>query len=66
MDYIQAFEKAIGKEAIKEFLPMQAGDVLDTYSDMTEMVRDFDYLPTTTLEEGVGKFVQWFKEYYHY
>ena len=66
MDYIQAFEKAIGKEAIKEFLPMQAGDVLDTYSDMTEMVRDFDYLPTTTLEEGVGKFVQWIKEYYHY
>ena len=31
-----------------------------------EMVRDFDYLPTTTLKEGVGKFVQWFKEYYHY
>lgn len=66
MDYIQAFEKAIGKEAIKEYLPMQAGDVLDTYSDMTEMINDFNYLPTTTLEEGVGKFIAWFKEYYHY
>lgn len=66
MDYIQAFEKATGKEAIKEFLPMQAGDVLDTYSDMTEMVNDFNYLPSTSIEEGVAKFVQWFKEYYQY
>ena len=66
MDYILAFEKAIGKEAIKEFLPMQAGDVLDTYSDMTEMINDFNYLPSTTLEEGVTKFITWFKEYYHY
>lgn len=66
MGYIQAFEKATGKEAIKEFLPMQAGDVLDTYSDMTEMVNDFNYLPSTSIEEGVAKFVQWFKEYYQY
>lgn len=66
MDYIRAFEKAIGKEAVKEYLPMQPGDVVETYSDMTEMIQDFNYLPKTTVEEGVQKFVDWFKVYYHY
>ena len=66
MEYIASFEKAIGKEAKKEYLPMQAGDVLETYSDMTEMVNDFGYLPKTSVEEGVQKFVDWFKVYYGY
>lgn len=66
IDYIHAFEKAIGKEALKEYLPMQDGDVQNTFSDMSEMERDFGYIPQTSIEEGVGKFVQWFKLYYHY
>lgn len=66
MEYIASFEKAIGKEAKKEYLPMQAGDVQETYSDMTEMINDFGYLPKTSVEEGVQKFVDWFKVYYGY
>lgn len=66
MEYIEAFEAAAGKEAIKEFLPMQPGDVQETYSDMSDMIRDFDYLPTISVQEGVSRFMQWFKEYYNY
>lgn len=66
MDYIQAFEEAIGKEAIKEYLPMQPGDVQETYSDMSDMIRDFDYLPEVSVREGVSQFIQWFKDYYKY
>ena len=66
MEYINAFETAIGKEAKKEYLPMQAGDVQETYSDMTEMINDFGYLPKTSVEEGVRKFIDWFKVYYEY
>lgn len=66
MEYIEAFEEATGKEAMKEFLPMQPGDVQETYSDMTDMIRDFDYLPKISVKEGVLKFMQWFKEYYKY
>ena len=66
MEYIEAFEVAAGKEAVKEFLPMQPGDVQQTYSDMSDMIRDFDYLPKVTVREGVARFMQWFKEYYKY
>lgn len=66
MEYIEAFEAAAGKEAIKEFLPMQPGDVQETYSDMSDMIRDFDYLPTISVKEGVSRFMQWFKGYYKY
>lgn len=66
MEYIEAFETAAGKEAIKEFLPMQPGDVQETYSDMSDMIRDFDYLPAISVKEGVSRFMKWFKEYYNY
>lgn len=66
MDYILAFEEAAGIEAKKEFLPMQPGDVQETYSDMTDMIRDFDYLPKISVKEGVARFITWFKEYYKY
>ena len=66
MEYIEAFEAAAGKEAVKEFLPMQPGDVQQTYSDMSDMIRDFDYLPKVTVQDGVARFMQWFKEYYKY
>lgn len=64
MDYIQVLEQKLGKEARKEFLPMQPGDVYQTYADVSELMNDFDFKPSTTIEEGLGKFAEWFKEYY--
>jgi len=64
MDYIIALEEALGKEAKKEFLPIQLGDVPDTYADVTDLVEQFGYKPATTVEEGVKCFVEWFKRYY--
>ena len=64
MDYIQAIEKALGMEAEKEFLPLQPGDVPDTYADVTDLVEEFGYKPSMTIEEGIGNFVNWYKEYF--
>ena len=66
MDYIATLEKCLGKEAKKEFLPMQPGDVYRTYADVTDLMEDFGFKPSTSIEEGLSKFAQWFKEYYHY
>lgn len=66
MDYIATLEKCLGKEAEKEFLPMQPGDVYQTYADVTDLMNDFDFKPSTSIEEGLGKFAEWFKEYYHF
>jgi UDP-glucuronate 4-epimerase len=64
MDYIGALEKVLGKEATKEFLPMQSGDVPDTFANVDDLVDQFDYKPNTSVEQGVAKFTAWFKEYY--
>jgi UDP-glucuronate 4-epimerase len=64
MDYIGALEKALGKTAIKELLPLQAGDVPDTYADVADLVEQFDYKPATTVEQGIGRFVEWYKSYF--
>ena len=66
MDYIQTLEKHLGREAKKEFLPMQPGDVYQTYADVSDLMHDFDFKPSTSIDEGLGKFVTWFKEYYRY
>jgi UDP-glucuronate 4-epimerase len=62
--YIEAIEKALGKEAIKEYLPLQAGDVPDTYADSSALERAVQYKPATTVDYGVSQFVQWYLEYY--
>lgn len=68
--YIEVLEeslsKAYGREikAEKEFLPMQPGDVYQTYADVTPLMETFDFKPSTSIEEGLGKFAQWYKEYY--
>jgi nucleoside-diphosphate-sugar epimerase len=49
---------------IKEFLPMQAGDVYQTYADVTELQRDFGFKPDTSLKDGINSFVRWYKDYY--
>lgn len=64
MDFIETLEKAIGREAKKEYLPMQPGDVYQTYADVTDLIRDFDFKPSTSIAEGLGRFAKWYKEYY--
>jgi len=63
-DYIAALEQALGKEAKKEMLPLQPGDVPDTYADVEDLVRDLGYKPQMQLSEGMKNFVDWFKGYY--
>ncbi len=69
--FVETLEKCLIKEGIivkpgeKEFLPMQPGDVYQTYADVDELVRDFNFKPRTSLEEGLAKFVKWYKEYYN-
>lgn len=65
MNFITILEKALGKEAKKEFLPMQPGDVPQTYADVSALERDFDFKPNTSLEYGLGQFSKWYKEYYN-
>ncbi len=64
LDFIKAIETATGKEAIKNFVAMQQGDVKATYADVKDLIDDFDYKPETPVAEGVKRFVDWFKEYY--
>jgi UDP-glucuronate 4-epimerase len=64
MDYIGTLEKALDKDAKKEFLPMQPGDVPDTWANVDDLVGQFDYRPNTSIEQGVAKFAGWFKQYY--
>lgn len=63
MDFISEMELAYGKEAKKEFLPMQAGDVYQTNADCTRLEVEMDYKPHVTLREGIGKFMKWYKLY---
>lgn len=64
MYFIETIEKAMGKEAAKEFMPMQPGDVLKTFADVSELEQHFDYHPSISVEEGVRLFADWFKRYY--
>ena len=61
MHLIACLERELGREAMKELLPMQPGDVHETYADITRISRDYGFRPTTSLEDGVAKFVRWFK-----
>ena len=65
LDYIEAIEDALEVKATKELLPLQPGDVIDTYADIQDLVKDFDYKPSTTINEGVVKFIKWYKNYYN-
>ena len=66
MDFITTLEKALGKTAQKEYLPMQPGDVYQTYADVSELERDFGFSPTTTLEDGLQFFADWYRKYYRF
>ena len=61
MDFISEIENALGVEAKKEFLPMQQGDVYQTYADTTKLEKEMGYRPTTSLHEGIAQFIAWYK-----
>ena len=64
LTFIETLEKALGKTAQKNLLPMQPGDVPDTYADVESLVEAIDYGPSTPLDKGIGEFVDWYKNYY--
>jgi len=64
MDFITAIEKKIGKTVKKNFMEIQPGDVPATYADVTDLENDFNYKPNTSIDFGISKFIDWYKEYY--
>lgn len=64
LDFIEILEDLIGKKAIRELLPMQAGDVLETYADVSELTRDTGFAPSTPLRDGLSRFVEWYRSYH--
>lgn len=65
LTFIELIEKALGKTAIKNLLPMQPGDVPDTYADVEALVKDVGYRPSISLEDGISEFVKWYKGFYN-
>ena len=66
MEFIAVIEKVLGKEAKKEFLDLQPGDVPATYADVDDLIKDVGFKPGTTIDTGIRRFVEWFKDYYGY
>ncbi len=64
MTFIEVIEKTLGKEAKKEFLDLQPGDVPATYADIDDLIKDVGFKPDTPLETGIERFISWYKEYY--
>jgi UDP-glucuronate 4-epimerase len=64
MDFIKTLETLLGKEAKKEYLPMQDGDVYQTYADVTDLMKDFDFKPNTPIDVGLKRFTEWYMTYY--
>ncbi|MGH8594159.1 MAG: NAD-dependent epimerase [Gammaproteobacteria bacterium] len=64
MHFIEVLETCLGKKAEKKLLPLQPGDVPDTYADVDDLAKDLGYRPSTTVEEGVPRFVEWYKDFY--
>jgi UDP-glucuronate 4-epimerase len=62
--FIECIEKELGKKAEKKMLPMQPGDVVETYADISESERDLGFQPATRIEEGIASFINWYKSYY--
>ena len=64
MELITTLEKCLGLEAKKEFLPIQMGDMLETYADVDDLIADVGFKPTTPISEGIEKFVAWYRDFY--
>ena len=66
MEFISIIEKELGSDAKKEFLDLQPGDVIATYADIDDLIKDVNFRPSTPIETGIRRFINWFKEYYGY
>jgi len=64
LKFIETLEQALGVKAEKELLPMQPGDVPDTYADVESLVNDTGYRPSVNIEQGIGEFVKWYRAFY--
>jgi UDP-glucuronate 4-epimerase len=64
MHFIEVLEDCLGKKAEKNLLPIQAGDVPATYADVDDLISDVGFKPSTSIEEGIKRFVGWYKDYY--
>src|SRR5687768_2172086 len=64
MHFIEAIEKKLGKTAIKNLMPIQEGDVPETYADVEDLIREVDFKPSTTIESGIDRFIDWYVSYY--
>ena len=64
LEVVRLLEKAIGKKALRELLPMQAGDVPATYADVDDLMREVDFKPATPIADGITRFVAWYKQYH--
>jgi len=64
MEFIETIEETLGKKAEKNFMPMQDGDVVSTYADVSGLIENFGYKPDTNLKDGIKEFVKWYKEFY--
>lgn len=64
MDFIEAIENKLGKTAKKNYLPLQAGDVPETYANVEDLFRDIDFQPKTKIQDGVNRFIDWYLDYY--
>jgi len=64
IQFVDILEKALGKKAIKKLLPMQPGDVPATYADVDDLIRDTGFSPSTSVDQGIRKFVDWYLDYY--
>jgi len=62
--FVEAIEKKLGKTAIKNMMPLQDGDVPETYADVEDLIREVDFKPATRIEDGIGNFIDWYLEYY--
>jgi UDP-glucuronate 4-epimerase len=65
MRYIEVLEQCLGKTVEKNMLPMQPGDVPATYADVDDLMRDIGYRPKTSVEDGVARFVEWYRSFYN-
>ena len=64
IDFIGAIETALGKTAIKNFMDLQPGDVPATYADVDDLIKDVGFKPNTSIADGIGRFVEWYRGYY--
>jgi UDP-glucuronate 4-epimerase len=64
MKFIEVLEDCLGMKAEKNFLPLQAGDVPATYADVDNLIHDVGFKPATSIEAGIKKFIEWYREYY--